>query len=74
MSAMVRWAPNLALNARKSAPVSPTVVHMILMTQNDRAIAGTLLGRPFRESVAGGVLIAGFQNSIAEAFNVPFDT
>lgn len=37
--------PRPALTARKSAPVSPTVVYMILMIQNDSVTSGTLLSQ-----------------------------
>ncbi len=37
--------PSPALTARKSAPVSPTVVDMILMIQNESATSGTLFSQ-----------------------------
>src|SRR5579864_2713876 len=47
--------PQPALTARKSAPVSPTVVDMILMIQNDSVTSGTLLSQS-RDRCMGNVL------------------
>ena len=43
MMTVVAVSPRLRLVARKSAAVSPTVVAMILITQNSRVTWGTLL-------------------------------
>jgi hypothetical protein len=45
MTVRVKPWPKPALTARKSAPVSPTVVDMILMIQNDSVTSGTLLSQ-----------------------------
>ena len=59
MTVRVRPWPKPALTARKSAPVSPTVVDMILMIQNDNATSGTLLSQPV-ELLGGNVFIMCF--------------
>ena len=42
---LVTACPQPAFTARKSAPVSPTVVDITLMTQNEIVMAGTLLSQ-----------------------------
>jgi hypothetical protein len=47
---------------------------MILMTQNDKATAGTLLDMLLVEASVGAVFIAGFPKLAEEALNVPINT